>query len=484
MTGTDLKLTRRGALGAVAGAASVPLLAGEADAQSAPSREKIRILQGPMLGAVHADSARIWLRCGAEFEAVCEYADTPDFRSAKRCQPQFTVAARDFTAVLELRGLAPATRYYYRLVLNGSPDRYLKDLDPTVQSFVTQPAPGQKAKFRLAFGSCAKYALDPIQDIWRVIDDHRPDMFAWLGDNAYADSVHPDVFAEEYRRQRDVVSLQPLLRHIPHLAIWDDHDYGGNDDDRTNPAKADTLDVFNNYWANPGAGLPDAPGVFFSYAYAGVDFFFLDGRYHRDPNQDPDVPGKTMLGLRQLVWLKAGLKASKAPFKMLVAGSGWSMARGPGGDAWSSFLSERNALFDFIRDERISGVVLMSGDTHVGELNAIPWSGRGGYDFYDLVASPLAQDAGTSWLERKPEARMRQVYFGGPNFGVIDFDLTATDPTLHFNIVNFRGQLAWEGFTLRASQLRNGVETWRSLMDPPSRKRQLNLDAGRNYYEG
>lgn len=483
MVDQPLAATRRNALALLAGATALPFATPTPAAKTpATTSEKKRVLQGPMLGAITPAEARLWIRCGARFDAVCEYADNPRFDRPRRSAVVATEADRDFTAVLLMTGLAPAKRYYYRILLDGAPDRYLVDIDAAAQSFVTPPAPGTPHAFRLAFGSCAKYALDPVQDIWRVIGDHRPDLFAWLGDNVYADSLHPEVFREEYRRQRDVVPLQPLLRRVPQLAIWDDHDFGSNDDDRRNPIKAETLTAFKDYWANPSAGLPDTPGVFFNHHHGGVDFFFLDGRYYRDPNLDPDVPGKTMLGRGQLAWLKDGLKASRAPFKMLVAGSGWSDARGPGGDAWSAFKCERDALFDFIRDERIEGVVLMSGDTHVGELNCIPWSGHGGYDFYDLVASPLAQAAGASWLERSPEARIRQVHFNGPNFGVIDFDLTAADPTLRFNIVNYRGELAWDDFILSASQLRNGVQSWRGAMDALSRKRQANVEAGRSYY--
>ena len=37
-----------------------------------------------------------------------------------------------------------------------------------------------------------------------------------------------DILREEYRRQRDVASLQGLIRSVSNLAIWDDHDFGRN----------------------------------------------------------------------------------------------------------------------------------------------------------------------------------------------------------------------------------------------------------------
>jgi alkaline phosphatase D len=422
------------------------------------------------------------VRCGAEAEVQVAFADNPGFAGTQLSDAVETGAGEDFAATLRLTGLAPATRYYYRVLINGAAASYVGARDPAGQSFVTAPALGARSSFRMAFGSCARYALDPEQAIWNAVTEARPDLFCWLGDNIYGDSLRPETYAEEYRRQRDVPDLQSLLRGTPHLATWDDHDYGGNDDDRRNPIKADTLAAFNRYWANPAAGTPDIPGVFFRHSHGAVDLFFLDGRYHRDPNAAPDGPGKTMLGTGQLDWLKRELRESRAAFKLLLSGGGWSQARGEGGDAWSSFLHERNALFDFIRDQSITGVVLLSGDTHVGELNCIPWSERGGYDLYDLVSSPLAQPPGRSWLDHRPEARIRQVAFGGPLFGQLDFDFGPSDPVLRFNVVSSDGRRAWDDFTVSASQLTNGVSSWRQAMDPVSLRRHLRLESDLSYY--
>ena len=109
---------------------------------------------------------------------------------------------------------------------------------------------------------------------------------------------------------------------------------------------------------------------------------------------------------------------------------------------------------------------MLSGDTHVGELNAIPWSDNGGYDFYDLVSSPLAQDsAGDPRTGRKPELRIRPIYFGLSVFGLIEFDLTG-DPTLRFNLVNEYGNVVWRPFEIAASELQNGIQSWPEKTDP------------------
>jgi alkaline phosphatase D len=245
---------------------------------------------------------------------------------------------------------------------------------------------------------------------------------------------------------------------------------------------AEALEIFKQYWANPAYGLPDTPGVFYSYSYGAVDFFFLDDRYHRDPNEDPGSPDKTMLGRAQFDWLRERLGASTAVFKVLVAGGGWTVAKGERGDSWAGFLHERNRLFDFIRDAGITGVVLVSGDSHVGELNAITWSEHGGYDFYDLVSSPLAQEPPSSWLHRRPERRIRPVYFQGSNVGVIDFMFDG-EPRLMYRLFDFVGRSIWEPFVVRADELVNGVTSWPTKVDDEERQRQENHDRGQGYYE-
>lgn len=433
-----------------------------------------------MVGAVYENEIHIWVRTSGAFPVTIEYGSDEQMKTTHETEPILTTKSNDYIAVVKLANLMADTSYYYRVKVNGEYDRYLKDLPP----FKTKTAPksGAKKNFRIAFGSCPRFQADRTQPIWTAVAAYQPHLFLWLGDNIYGDALDADILREEYRRQRDVATLQPILHTVSNLAIWDDHDYGLNNHDRTHPGKKEALAVFEQYWANPSYGLPDAPGVFFRYTYSCVDFFFLDVRYYRDPNKASDTPQKTMLGEKQLEWLKSELENSQAVFKVLVSGSGWSLAKGPGGDSWAAFINERNALFNFIRDHEITGVVLLSGDTHVGELNVISWSEKGGYDFYDLVSSPLAQPSTDSWLERRPERRIRPVYFSGPNFGVIDFRFRKS-AELIFQLLDSEGRRVWAAFVLQAKELVNGVASWPTKVDTQENQRQGNFEQGKGYYE-
>ncbi|HWK53846.1 MAG TPA: alkaline phosphatase D family protein [Hyphomicrobiales bacterium] len=452
-----MKLQRRRLLNLGLGAALLP---GPGSAQDQDGTA--RLVNGPMLGAPSPDALNVWVQGSEALEATLEVQRFAATDAPVHSAPLRLAAGDDYCGVLRVAGLEPDTEYFYRVLIDGAPDPYLDTVRPLVR---TAPRPGETCAFTLALGSCACLAMDAQQPIWHAVLGLRPDLFLWLGDNIYGDSLLPDTLNHEYRHQRAVPAFQPLGRSVPQFSIWDDHDYGLNDHDASNPIKEDALRLFKRYWANPSYGLDDVPGVFYKQAYGAVDIFCLDCRYWRAPNKQPSTPTKTLLGQRQLAWLQQELKASTAVFKLLACGSGWSMARGEGGDSWASFRHERDALFDFIRDEGITGVVLTSGDTHMGELNVIPWSARGGYDFYDLVTSPLAQPPSTDWEARQPEQRIRRPHTTSNNFGWLRFEFEP-EPRLVFSVVDPAGRFCWEPFTLSASQLRNGQESWRALADP------------------
>lgn len=433
-----------------------------------------RTLQGPMVGAPTANSIRVWSRVSGTFDVALEVAARRDFADALQSRPVRADESTDFTTVTEVDGLEPATSYFYRLRIDGVLDRY----QPL--PYRTRTAPRRRAAFRAAFGSCARLQIDPEQAIFSVVEALEPDLMFFLGDNIYADSIEPSAVADLYRRQREVERQKPVMRSTPSLAIWDDHDFAINDSDRSNPIREQSLTLFNQYWANLNA-RPSTPGIFFKYDYGGIDFFFLDGRYYRDPASAPDSPGKTMLGAEQKAWLKDELRASRAPFKVLASGGGFSKAERIG-DSWAVYTHERNELFDFIRDHRVEGVFGISGDSHMGELNCIPWSEHGGYDFYDLCSSPLANLPDLDFVDQMPEIRIRSPWTRSVNVGLLDFSYD-DGPKLTYTLHNIYGAPAWEPLVLIPRDLRNGVETWRSKIAQTELERLERYRRGGSYFD-
>ena len=64
----------------------------------------------------------------------------------------------------------------------------------------------------------------------------------------------------------------------------------------------------------------------------------------------------------------------------------------------------------------------ISGDSHMGELNCVPRSEQGGYDFYDFCSSPLANFPDIDFVDQMPEVRIRGAYTRSCNIGLLDFN--------------------------------------------------------------
>lgn len=416
-----------------------------------------RLLLGPMLCTPAPTKIKIWAMVNGEEKFSVEFADNPEFIGKRTAIAQKSDSNMGNVVHVDVTSLLPNTKYWWRPRIGGKSDMYFSSAK--TPTFHTAPIVGSNVDFEIGFGSCANIQRYPRQKIWDIVSLHDLRLFLWMGDNVYVDSMDPNVFEIEYQRQRHVAEFKEVGLNIPQLAIWDDHDFGLNDSHKNNPLKEHALSSFKKYWGNPSYGTKDTPGVFFKYQYGNVEFFFLDVRYYRDPMTEPDDENKSMLGEAQKRWLKSNLSLSTAAFKVLVSGSGWTKAKGQNGDAWSSYLTERAEIFDFICEQGISGVVLLSGDTHEAEFNAVPWSDKGGYDFYEFVSSPLAQKLGDASAWRKPDIRMANAYNAAHNFGVLSFKFKP-EPSVEFKIVNDAGNKVMGEHTILLSQLQNGQRSW------------------------
>ncbi len=394
---------------------------GRAAARPVPLDSVVEL--GPMVGHTTDTGAWIWLQAAAPVEIDAE-AVGPDGQIVEGELDAQTGAS----AILRLEGLEPDTPYTVRLEADDRPVQ----MDPEI-GFRSFPQPGQPTRLRIALVSCARVLWDSIQPIWTAIEADRPDVVVWLGDNNYfedADSTHPADWTDsgrmafKYAELRDLPTLQPLLRQAVHYAIWDDHDYGDGDPDRTFPLRREVSRVFERFWANPAYGPgPGIDGIYSRVVMGDVELFLTDDRFYRDPEEGPRVPGKTLLGTEQMAWLKAGLAASRAKVKIVAVGV-QVLADYHQYDGYLNYPHERAELMRWIREQRIEGVVFVSGDRHLSEL--MRDDERVGYPLYELTASPVGNRVFTTGLEQPNPIRIGG-YADGFNYGLLDID-TASDP--------------------------------------------------------
>jgi alkaline phosphatase D len=294
----------------------------------------------------------------------------------------------------------------------------------------------QRPLTRVAFGSCADQAQP--QPIWDAVLAYRPDLFLFLGDNVYADNAAGPADAQglraAYAGTERIDGYARLRRDVPHMAIWDDHDYGQNDGGADYVLKNESKSIFLDHWKVPADDPRRArDGVYHSrmFGQAGqrVQVIMLDVRWSKSPWRPTDRPGapgkerylpdagegKTMLGDAQWAWLAAQLKMP-ADVRLIASGI-QVVAEGHGWERWGNFPRERQKLYDMIGAAGAGGVVLLSGDRHLG---AIYQEDEGTpYPLFEATSSGLNKFFPNA-REEGPN-RLGAVY-GMPNFGTVDID--------------------------------------------------------------
>lgn len=342
------------------------------------------LTHGPFRGHVDTTSMHVWARAAAPGEFELELVDVVG-DAAKRA---FATARpeHDNTLHFTVGGLRPATAFGLR-IRRG--DTVVFEAKPgTWATAIADDAP----RALLAFGSCADERGHRDQPIWEQIVARSPDALVLLGDTPYVDDVTP---AGRRRRHREFFAFEPIagtLARVPTWTTWDDHDYATNDAFGAVKGGDTARPVFVDYHAHASYGDGDR-GIWTSFRRGPIEVFLLDTRSFADTEKSALAPGeRSLLGRVQVEWLQRSLRASTAPFKLLACGMVWNGAvRANKPDCWGNWLPERDALFRWIGDNDVRGVVLVSGDVHRSRVILHPVRALAGYDLLELVTSPLGQ---------------------------------------------------------------------------------------------
>ena len=298
---------------------------------------------------------------------------------------------------------------------------------------------------RIAFGSCHK--LDRPFDIWDVMLARKPELFIFMGDTIYADTVDMEVKRRHYAQLAAVESFARFRKNTPFIATWDDHDYGANDGGSDYPAREQAKRVFLDFFQEPDDSPRwKHPGVYHSYLYGPegkrVQVILLDTRWFRSPLKlglqkggylPLDDPKATLLGEAQWKWLAEELKR---PAEIrLIASSIQVIHEDHPFEKWANLPLERKRLFDLIAAAGASGTILLSGDRHHGEINAL--DGPAGYRLYDVTSSGL----NTVYAEQDEPSRHRiGEILWRENFGMVHIDWEAADPRITLEVCDEKGK--------------------------------------------
>ena len=372
--------------------------------------------RGVASGDVTDTAAVIWARADTDASLVIEYATTAEFSDVRRGGTIHVSAATDFTGVVTVTGLRPATRYYYRVRPEG-----VEVTESDIGTFATAPAPEQLRDVTFLWsgdlggqGVCRQ----PEYAIFAPMKAVAADFFVFEGDTIYADSpctsppnipgadfraATQEEFWTKYRYQREDRLLRELLAVTPVYAIWDDHEVKNDFAGPTEPLMPLGLKAFLDYF--PIRRVAEEPQrLYRSFRWGqAVELFILDTRQYRSPNRQADGPDKTMLGPTQLRWLLDRLAASAATWQIIVSSVPLSAHTGSplsGNDSWGKgefsdgFDTELDKIVTAQRDHHLRNVAWLSTDIHVARILSYDPDQDGTVDFHELISGPLSAATG------------------------------------------------------------------------------------------
>jgi phosphodiesterase/alkaline phosphatase D-like protein len=400
-------------------------------------------------GDVTQTSVVLWAHSPNRGDITFEYATNADLSGVLGAHTA-TITDPLVPARIELSGLTPGVRYYFRAVDSVG--------QAAAGTFRMPAAQGVHSGLRFGVTGDWQQRLAPYPAVKNVAA-RQLDFFVLLGDTIYADQPSPDVpqhalTLEQYRAKHhesyslryDMNAWIEARASTALYAMIDDHevinDFAGGAAPGTDP-RFDQNGKFINETARYRRGLQAfhdyMPIRFETYGETGdprltgkpklyrfrtfgsdAALFLLDARSFRDAPLDPFpfgelsdperrraylaqtyTPGRTMLGQAQLDLLKQDLLTAQAD------GITWKFVLNPepiqnfgvlnARDRFEGYAVERAELLDFITTNGIRNVVFIAADFHVMMVNNLFYrksaeASQIKTDMWEIVTGPAAVD--------------------------------------------------------------------------------------------
>jgi phosphodiesterase/alkaline phosphatase D-like protein len=173
--------------------------------------------------------------------------------------------------------------------------------------------------FTIAIGACARVGSNG--RVFEAIREADPALYLVTGDLFYADigENDPDRFRERYREALTQPAQAALYRSTPVAYIWDDHDYGPNDSDRTAESRPAAHAAYREIVPRYDLAADEPRGAIYqAFTIGRVRFILTDARSERDPAGQAMGEPRSMLGPEQKAWLKQELLDARGTFPLIV----------------------------------------------------------------------------------------------------------------------------------------------------------------------
>ena len=476
------------------------LLPGLAPAVLASVKDRPQLTDGVQSGDLLGDRAMVWSRSDRPARMVVEWDTTSMFRNPRRLVSPLADQRSDFTARVELSGLPADQAIFYRV--------HFEDAHSGVASEPwfghLRSVPQQRRDIRFVWGGDTVgqgFGINPDIGGMRIYEAMRlrlPDFFIHSGDTIYADGPVPanlptesgrvwrnitteakskvaETLAEyrgNYRYNLMDENLRRFNAEVPQIWQWDDHEVTNNWSPSKQLDQRYKVRDINQLVGNARqAWLEYAPMRLQSADQGGriyrklsygplLDIFVLDMRSYRGGN-DANLGGEAaFLGREQLDWLKAGLKASGAQWKVIAADMpiGLGVPDGevsPGVPRWEAIANGDNGpaqgrelevaeLLAYLAREKVRNTVWLTADVHYCAAHHYHPERAAFQDFepfWEFVAGPLnAGSFGPNPLDntfgpevvfqKAPPAQNTSPFAGYQFFGEVQIDAQSGEMTV------------------------------------------------------
>jgi alkaline phosphatase D len=413
-----------GAAGSLGGLGSV---LAHAQAPAAITSDKARpgFPSGVQSGDVQADRGVVWARSDRPARMWVEWATTAAFANPMRLRGPYALEATDHTARIDLTGLPAGQDVFYRVQWEDLASGSLSEAVPG--HFRTAPATRRDIRFVWSGDTAGQgWGIDESWGGMKAYEAMRrlsPDFFLHSGDTIYADGpierevqvagngLWRNVVTEEkskvaetlkeyrgaYRYNMLDANVRAFNAEVMQVWQWDDHEVTNNwsgSKDLSADKRYTEKNVPLLVARGTRAFLENAPMRWHAqeeeervYRRIGwgplLDVFVVDMRSYRGNNtanrQDKPGADTAFMGSQQLEWLRAGLKKSRALWKVIAADMPIGLNVPDGKDAegrprWEAIANgdgpvlgrefEIAQLLSFIKRERIRNTVWLTADVH------------------------------------------------------------------------------------------------------------------------
>jgi alkaline phosphatase D len=334
----------------------------------------------------------------ASYEVVWEMSTDDGFEELVATAAATATAEYAHSLHVQVDGLEPDTWYWFRF-------RTGEFTSPIGRTRTTPEPEASPAELRLAFVSCQE-RRGGYYTAYAALSEEDLDLVLHLGDYIYEYEGGEGVryspgtaagtlaaFRNQYAAYKADEHLQAAHAMCPWLVTWDDHEVENNyaaleagTDNTAVPFAERRANAFQAYWEHQPLRIdPPVDGSMTLYRHMAfgtlAHIFMLDGRQFRsDQVCEATVAAdratceglgdaeRSMLGTEQERWLIAGLDDTAATWKALgnqtvlsplILGN---LILNP--DQWDGYPESRQRVLDFIAENEIENVVVLTGDIH------------------------------------------------------------------------------------------------------------------------